>query len=482
MLKYIIILLILISPCRIFASEETELEERYIETIALTFHGFAKEGSDAIWPRFHLTDRPAVFHFQNGHVYGFGLTSFSPVWEKRYIHQSFVLFSSEYQTTLPPLQPHFPFEGQRAFVMSLDQGARSPYLPLLTFVHERFHLFQFRAFPKEKVVEAEIADYQNVDLLSLIELEHRLLTSFLKTEEKAGKLEYLKDFLAINQMRRQQLHPHTILWEDHQQKMEGLADYVSVKTFQVFPYIPNFKAEEFLLKMRGHKNGDIVNTQDAWKGRHYFVGAALAWALDLCDVQNWKLRIEKENISLQALLESVLTMTEEERNERILRVQERLQLEEIRGQIELVMEKEKKEKEEVLQEFEGLDGIVIHMGTPSGRMSSGGRHEKSCQVDRKKALMADTSVAATQDQLWTLRFYGIPLIFEEPNGDRMFKLHPRTRLQINGQEMSLHAILQGDQRELAFSSLSLKHEHCELESKRPGKLSVEEGMILFQFY
>jgi hypothetical protein len=212
------------------------------------------------------------------------------------------------------------------------------------------------------------------------------------------------------------------------------------------------------------------------------VGAVLGWALDFCNIENWKWRIEKEEISLQSILENALPMAKEEREERISRVQEDLQRIDIRKQIEQVMEKERKEKEEVIRKFVEQEGVIICMGTPFGHMSSGGRHEKSYQVDHKKALVVDTSVATSQDQLWTLCFHSIPLIFEEPNGDRMFKLHSHTRLQIDGQVLSLQEILQGDQKALAFSSLSLKDEYCELDSQRSGIVRVEDGKILFKFH
>lgn len=462
-------------------SEQAEFEERYIKTLAQTLQCSMKEGSDQIWPGFHLANQPLVFHFQNGHVYAFGLKTFSPIWEKRECGQFPFLFSAKYPNDLPPLHPFFPFESKRVFVMNLDHGNETPYLPLLTSIHERFHLHQFRFFYKERVVEAKLADYQNGDLLTWMEMEHRLLTSFLLANDQS-KLHYLKDYLAISQLRRRSLHSDSIKWENHQQKMEGLADYVSVKTFQIFSTIPQFKAEEFLLEMRRRKNKDIVNAQDALKGRHYFVGAVLGWALDFCAVEHWKLKIEKEGISLQNMLENLFEMKEEEIITRCNRLRIDLDWNEIRQQIEQQMEKEKKEKEEVVQVFTELEGVVVKMGTPSGHMSAGGSHEKSYQVDRAKVLVADTSVATSQDQTWILRFHSIPLIFEEQNGDRLFKLHPQTLLYLNGNAISLQSLMEENQKELPFRSLAIHHEHCELSSQRPGKVCVEENKITFKFY
>src|SRR4029077_4416163 len=157
--------------------------------------------------------------------------------------------------------------------------------------------------------------------------------------------------------------------------------------------------------------GLIFSTQDAIKGRHYFVGAALGWALDFCGIVHWKSRIEREDISLQSMLENVFFMEEAEKQERVMRVQKTLNWLEMREKIDQQLNKEKKEGEKVLQTFEAQEGIVIHMGLPSGHMSSGGRHQKSYQVDRLKALLEDTSLSTSQDQSWTLQFKSIPLVF-----------------------------------------------------------------------
>lgn len=480
MVNYLIILFLLVFSVG-FTEEKESIENQYIEALALTFQEYEKEGSEAIWPNFHFTDKPVLFHFQNGHVYAFGLKN-SPLWEKRTIQHHPVLFCAKYPISLAPLQPDFPLEKQRAFVMSLDQGDNQSYFPLLTFIHERFHIHQFQFFKKERVVEGVVADYQNIDLLALMELEHQLLTLFLQANESESKLQHLKNYVAVNQTRRHLLHLDSIQWEDHQQKMEGLADYVSAKTFQIFPHIPNFNAEEYLLEMRKKKDrGLIYSAQDAIKGRHYFVGAVLGWALDFCEVENWKFKIEKENISLQALLENVLPMEKEESQQRLLNVRKLLNVTEIQAKIEQQIEKENKDKAEMLQVFDVQEGVVIKMSTPSGRMSSGGRHQKSCQVDNKKALMQDTSIAVSQDRLWTLRFTSIPLVFEEQNGDRIFKLNSGDILHLDGNEISLQDILQGDHKEVHFREISLKTKHCELISMRPGKLCIEQGTLSFKF-
>jgi hypothetical protein len=481
LLRCIFIFLLLSNDIR--ANEEDHLENSYIDTIVLTFREFAEQGGDPIWPRFHLTDRPSAFHFKNGHVYALNLTPKSfLLWEKKEIQHYPVLFCPQYPVNLMPLHPTFPLEEQKVFVFSLDHDSDSSFFPLLTFVHERFHLHQFQFFNKEQVMEVVPTDYQNIDLLTGMELELRLLVRFLQVQESESKIQYLKDYLAVSQSRRQFLHSSSIKWEDHLQKMEGLADYVSIKTFQVFPFIPNFKAEEMLLEMRNRKNkGDLSSAQDRIKGRHYFIGAVLGWALDFCEVRNWKLRIEREDISLQALLEEALFLDEEEKQDRLFNVQKALNWKEIRNQIDQQLKEERRESEQVIQAFHLQEGVVIRIGTPEGPMSSGGRHQKSTQIGQIKALIGDTSIATSQDQSWSLRFMDIPLVFEKQKGDRIFKLPLHVTLQLDGKELSLEKIISMGLEEIPFSSLLLKHEHCELNSKRSGKLRIQQDELFFKF-
>jgi hypothetical protein len=481
MFKYFVAFLIFcFGP--IIAHEQEAFESRYIETMALTFQAFEQQGSESIWPHFHLAGRPTVFHFKNGHVYAFGLKRSSPRWESRLVQQHPLLFCEQYPVALAPLHPAFPVEQQRAFVFSLDHGNDSSFFPLLTFIHERFHLHQFQFFKREKVAKPVSSDYQDVYPLALMELENRLLKQFLEATETKAKMESLKDYLAVSHIRRQQLHPASQMWEDHQQKMEGLADYVSVKTYEVFSYLPQFKAESALLEMRTKKTVGLASlAEDAIKGRHYFVGATLGWALDYCQVPNWKMRIERENISLQALLEEVLFMGDVERQGRLASVQSALNWNQIQADIRQQLDREKREIAQAVQDFEQQEGILVQMGLPSGHLSAGGQNVKTLQIDQAKALWGDTSLSTSQDQSWILRFKAMPLLLEEQNGHRTFKLNPEATIQVDGQKMSLAEIVEKNVSQVPFSSLSLQDEHCELQSTRSGKIVVQDKCVSFLF-
>ncbi len=481
MFKYLVFILLCFG-LRLIAQESNAREIRYIETLALTFQGFEKQESESIWPHFHLSDCPVVFHFKNGHVYAFGLKRASSLWKRNLIQQYPILFCARYPISLAPLQPSFPIEKQRAFVFSLDHGGDSTFFPLLTFIHERFHIHQFQFFKKEKVSQPMVSDYQDVGQFVLMELENCLLSQFLQVGQTEEKIQALKNYLAVSHIRRQQLHEASRIWEDHQQKMEGLADYVSLKTYQVLPYLSDFKAEFTLLEMRQKKTKGLASlAEDGMKGRHYFVGAVLGWALDFCRVSNWKNKIEREPISLYVLLESALKMDESEIQKRFAEVQQNLDQKAIQTRINEQLHQEKIALNEVLQAFEQQEGVIIQMSLPSGRLSTGGRHLKSLQMGYSKALCGDSSLSISQDQAWTVRFKEIPLLFQEHNGNRTFKLNSATILHLDGREIELATIIEQKSAQLKFSSLSLQHPRCELSSKRAGQVIVKDNCVSLLF-
>lgn len=472
-----IIILLFSFPCN-----SSALEKRYMEIMVATAQSFEREGGDSIWPRFQPFSQPVVFHFNNGHVYAFGLNSRSPFWEKLAINQFPILFCRQYPKTLAPLHPSFPIENQRAFVFSMDHADDSSVLPLLTFIHERFHIHQFINFAKEKIAEGLDSDDQSIEQLALMELENLLLANYLKAEGTRDKKHLLKDYLAVSESRRNTLHPAALNWEDHQQKMEGLADYVSVKTFESFPIFQHFDAAQALLEMRNKKITGSVR-QDALKDRHYFIGAVLALALDECQIPYWKMRIENEKISLQSLLKPALFMDQFEIDARTANVKSQYDWIAIQKSLSAALNLEKREGELVLAEFEKQEGVLVRMGLPRGRMSAGGTHEKSCPVGQgRKVMLKDASVARSLDESWKLTFNEIPILLENQKGARSFKLDPGVILDMDGKKLSIKDLLNNHREaEISFSAVSFQADDCSLESKRPGKIMIQNNALTFIF-
>src|SRR5262249_31285072 len=124
-------------------------------------------------------------------------------------------------------------------------------------------------------------------------------------------VDFLKDFLALNQFRHQLMRPSSIEWEQHQQIMEGLADYSAYRLLQIanMPW-PETPAEAL--------SGEIQSSIDyAIQRRHYSVGAALAMTLDILKVNNWREVTEKRGVSQQEQLTKLFSLTPQEIVERV---------------------------------------------------------------------------------------------------------------------------------------------------------------------
>lgn len=450
-----------------------DFEQQSIEKLALTFRAFEEKGSDQIWPGFNPGETPAVFHFSNGHLYGFGLQGECPLWEKKLVKGQKVLFCPSHPANLTPLDPSFSIENQKAFIFSLDHENDHSDLPLFTFIHEHFHTHQFKYFKNIGGGRPIAADYQTADQLGLIELENRLLTQYLLT----GTKDRLKDYVAVNQSRRMHMHPSSIAWEDNQQRMEGLADYVSVKTFAEFPVTSFSDPKMAILVMREKKTvGSPSLVEDAIKGRHYFVGAVIALALDEMGI-SWKDRIAEGNISLQKLLENSLGVP----TNHLTSIMKQFNWNEIKVKIDLELQQQNQVKEQLLSEFDRQEGIRMSILMPKGPMATGGRHEKSCRIDdRHKILVKDISVSTTQDQTWQLSFKEIPFLIEDQKGNRFFKIDRNLILLIDGEKFDLRQILTRDQI-LPFTSLFFQNESCELQSNKSGKIIVQDGALTLVF-
>ncbi|WP_154017775.1 hypothetical protein [Candidatus Protochlamydia phocaeensis] len=458
-------------------------EKKQVEILALTFRAFHTSERERVWPGFQLSHLPTIVHFKNDHVYAFQFKGARELWSLQVIQRYPVLFCSHYPSSLSHLMLHpaFSIEGQRAFVFKMEDEGKRADLSLLTFIHERFHLHQFQYFADIKGIKEAYQDHRNEDNLVLMEIEHRVLVRFLMEMEPSRKEEALKDYLAVNATRQALLAPASRAWESHQQHMEGLADYVSLKAFQVFPFLPSFQAEEYVLRMReGKTTGLTAISQDAIKGRHYFVGAVLGMALDFCHVQDWKMAVQQGKASLQDLLAQALPLSSLEVYARLSRLHEEEEWEDIRSGIHEKLEKEKREFEEVRQAFHQQEGIAVSVSLPKQRTSGGGSYQKMYHFDYLKIALGETSCTTSQDQQWKLNFDAIPFLFEHKSGERIFKLKEDALFQIDGRAIALRDLLDQEQS-LSFTSLFWKEEGSELACSLAGRLYAEEGRICVKF-
>lgn len=469
--------LLLISSVAFSEDQETRL----IQTLATVFEEYEKPTSDEIWPGFTLNQTPSIFHFSNGHLYGFHLQT-KDGWETQQLGGKQVWFRSQdpWGVVKVMMHPSFSIDGQQAFIFGLNPKGHAT-LPIFTFVHERFHLHQFKHFNRDEERTANYLDEWNEENQILVGVENWLLFQFLShNDNSAERREDLKNFVAVNKTRVKKMAKSSITWEDLQQRMEGLADYVSLKTFVVHPIFEAYQPESMLLHMKDKKHGaeySILN--DTLKDRHYFVGATLGLALDFCGAK-WKHEVEK-GTPLRIILEKTLQMQTRDFEERFVKLKASPEYAKIKSEVEAALAVERKEKDRLRTAFKGTKGICVTLNNPHQPTSGGGqRHKARYLGDGEVICIRDTSYSSSQDSLWRLKFNAIPYIFEGKKGGRTFKLEPELTINLNGKECQIAELL--DQVDpVLFSSLSWKGQHCEFSTELPGRLYAQDGGLVIQF-
>jgi len=480
---YSIIIILWAFLFQVTVSATEEIEKEQIKILAATFHHFDGKAKDQIWPHFYPLSYPAVFHYPSGNIYAFGFKHPTSGWRTALSHPYPVLYRSDPTDPLLqiPMQPAYLIDNHPAFLFGLNHDKEQSLLLLLTFIHERFHIFQFQTFAPEKVKEADEKDYEIVTQLALAELENRLLTQIIQTTVHEKQLHLIKDYIAVNQKRRQQLQLSSIQWENHQQKMEGLADYVSLKTYVLFPCLPTFSFESMVLTLReGKTKGKPPMIQDVMKGRHYFVGAVLGWLLDKQPGLQWKYAIEKRHYSLQQLLERAIPLSQQERDERFFQLQQQAEWQTLLKKIATQFESEKMNEQLITQAFLDEEGMIVWLGLPPCHTSTGGSHKKITHMERLKVLIGDTSFCTSQDHSWMLRFKNIPMRLEEPTGERTFKLSSDQIIVIDGQEYSLRNLCQLPQP-IRFKTLLWKNCVCDFETICAGTIQTKASRVQISF-
>ncbi|MBA3722597.1 MAG: hypothetical protein H0W88_09380 [Parachlamydiaceae bacterium] len=492
MLKYIKVILfscILINTTLLFShshdhSVEKNLknEEWQIEKLASILETFKMEEIDPIWPNFDLIELPTTVHFKNGHIYSFGLPLTSK-WEKTTVNEMDAHFCDHdhWGLTKVMMHPSFDIDGEKSFIFQMNSEMSDLNLPLITFVHERFHLHQFKHFTRHEEKFARYSNEWDEENQILIGVENYLLTQFLEQPEQSiEKKELLKDFIAVNAMRQPLLTTPSIAWEDLQQRMEGLADYASLKTFQTYPLLGEIIVEQAILMMRENKTSShysVVN--DAIKGRHYFIGSVLGFALDYYKA-DWKLQAEK-GVPLRVLLTRAVNITDSEMHERQIRLKASPEYKKISSEIRDQLNKEKQEIELVKQNYENIEGIVLNVSRPMQPISGGGINHKNIQIGEGRTVsIQDTSFSSSRDNKWKLRLKNIPIVFEDGSGGRSFKVEKDFIVHVDGNPMKLHELKAGSKL-YQFKTISLQDKACEFTSELPGVLQIidDELTILF---
>lgn len=466
------------SAC-VFAEDPAEI--RSVQIIADSISALDKQ-TNQVWPNYAISESPTILTFNNGHVYALNFASNDIGWQKIQVGSHQILYSpiDKWGFTHTPMNVRFSIEGQSAFVFQLDM-MDDDQLFFFVFVHERFHRYQdehFRPMPS--------MSYKNnfdVENLSLMKLEENILADFIRAKgDSAKQLDLLKDFAAVNQVRLTFLYPASQIWEGHQQRMEGLADYVSLRLYQSYNVL-GFSSELHLRSVLLEHEGDSVVSDRAVKWRHYGVGAALGYALDFLQVPHWKERVEKEGISQIQILQQSLNLSADEISKRLITVEAAYGYDSLFDQVSEKVTEYQASVHTILKDYERLEGVKVVLERPKrAGISGGGINQRMVFLEDGSTLsVGDSSLSSTTNNSWKLIFTDVPFLFQKKSGSREFKLEKDTVLILNNKEYKLKELIK-QKVILLFDSITWKCKTSEFVAKElSGRVVIQDGKLSIQF-
>lgn len=457
-------------------------EKQTISSVNQLINESHEKKAEEVWPGFDLTSAPILITFGNGHVYAFNLKSTNPVWKKITVAGTSVLFSEKDHWGLSKsmMNPQFPIEGQNAYAFNLDQAEGDTQKIFEILVHERFHRYQFDHFPMENM-KGNYLDELNVDNLALMQMEERALANFFQAKGEQKK-EFLLDFAAINQTRRAILKKASVMWEDHQQIMEGLADYVSFKIFDVLKIFDQYEGNGKLKTMLETYAKSPEITERAVKWRHYGVGAAMGYGLDFLHVKGWKHKIEK-GASMTAMLDEAVHLTPTEVSDRMGIIEVAYDFKAVREKVSSTVANYQKNMDDLAAAYDKLEGVAIQVGRPKkSSISGGGFTARTLYLaDGTTISLQDSSMMTNKENTWCLELEEVPFVFQNYSGEREFKIELDLQVTLDGKAYLLRDLVASNAH-LSFNTIELKGKACRFTSKKSaGAFTVEGGKVYITF-
>jgi len=455
-----------------------------VRTVAYTIEATHTSNGNPVWEGYDISTSPLIISFANGHVYAFNFHSSNPRWHALPISHSTVLYSSDDPEGISkiPMNPSYVLEGQSAFLYQLDLIDGPSYLPFLVLIHERFHQFQFQNF-KPGIRSGGYQDHLNAQNLALVQLEELILTDFLKAEDAVTKMDRIKDFVAIRELRFRDLNPSSIHWEQDQQRMEGLAEYVSIKMYEAFPLIPDYDGPLHMQTMMEMYSKDENIADRAIKHRHYGVGASIAIALDFLKAQDWKAQTQ-QGAPLDTLLMQNVKLNPKDLISRVEKIKNEYGFTTIYAAINAKINSYQKEIDDIINDFQEQPAVEVALFKPRGMgMSGGGTNLQMFHLADGGTLSVDnSSVNTTPDNTWKFSLTNMPVVIQKRTGEIDFKVEKNLQIVINNKSFNLEQLLKSN-REFVFNKISWKGGCCEFYSEEyPGTLSVRDNKIYIMFH
>lgn len=461
-------------------------EQNVVRSIVSSLTYYDSTHKEQIWPGYNPAAQPLIVTFDNGHIYAFNLNSQSPAWETLNVMNHDVQFAvtDYWGINQVQLQSDFVIDGIPAFVVHMDIQEKDPFAYLSSLLREKFRDYLQKKYKQYDLSTTHYKDLFNQENIILMQIEEMILADFMNSLSDSEKSHFHKetrlyDFLAVNITRRKLLKQSSIEWERKQQKLEGLAEYVAVKSLDTFPFIQPFNGVDYLLSIlqASTVNEEILERTLKW--RHEGVGAALAYALDFMEIPDWKQTLETTDLTQTDLLEQVLPLSDDEIQARMEKVKNRYNYDKVQYQVVTAMKLYEEEIQDLLEDYASLDGVEVYISTPSDQVSVEGGSSLYLYYlsDGGSLTIADTSKHSLKDDSWKLEMKAMPVVVQKEDGTIVVKLEDEAVVTIDGQSRPLKSFLSTNQTR-TFQNLEIVSAHSVFASKaRPGMLVIEDKAV-----
>jgi hypothetical protein len=434
----------------------------------LSLENVLNDNQDKIWKGYTFAQQPTVLVLPEGTLIAIHLDSANSLWKSTEDH---IQISSEdhWNVSKIHMQADFPIDGKNAFLFRLSSSELEKGLRIL--VHEKFHVYQRNQFKNLKTVTPYLKDYDNIENLSLAFLENLMLMDYLKSNRTS--MDSLKNFLAVYTARQKLLSTKSIEWENEQQKIEGLAEYVSYRALELYKGLPKQEILISLLQDPKHP----LNKDYTVHRRHYGVGAVMAMALDHLQVKEWKQKIENDESTLISLLQSSIPV--EDADERLKVIKLRYQYDSLYETLQEVSTQFKNYIDSLLHEYNNAKGIVVIIHPPTNKCMGGGTNMGMLLVkDNTRLILNDTSTTTTNDNDWSLSLKQMPFHFQHHDGAHEIKESHDLEITIDGQNVLLGSV----KDKTPFQALQWSSDKSTFSSRQySGVISVQDGNITITY-
>lgn len=452
MLSIFLLILGLMTPTALVAEQATLAEAKQIKPIMQTIKQLCDDAKNQIWPGYCPADQAIYLNFPSQHrLFALYFQPKSSYWQQITVAGKPIFYTEQDPWNIGHLRmtPNVVIDEQRGFLMQMKHDAFDKDGLLL--LHEMFHFYQLQHFKKQwRRYQADLFSETN---LFYSAIEYALTQSYLATSD----IELIKDLLALRHLRRQSVSRDTLAWENLQQSLEGLADYVSYSA--VYQHNRN-KIHALLLKKNQHA---MVPHMLKW--RHYRVGFVLADALDQLAVEQWRQKVMAGQ-TLISLLEKQLHLSTAEKRRRADALVEQYQP--LKRQSQQALDDYKQELEQVDQAFQKHPGTALYLRYPKANLVGGEKAKKSYHLLNGGVIKVDvTGEMHSVDLRWQVNFTHLPYLINR--GGALMKIAANPTVNIDGQPRQLRQLKEDEAWH--FKTLTLADKTLSLQIKQPGMIA-----------